>query len=101
MVFPHMRILGRLGVALPLAALPFALSVAVAQRAPVNQSSNPVLSSFRFRNIGPASMGGRLDDIEVSESDPNVMYLGYAVGGVWKSVNHGVSFEPVFDEQHT
>jgi photosystem II stability/assembly factor-like uncharacterized protein len=60
-----------------------------------------VLSSFRFRNIGPASMGGRLDDIEVSESDPNVMYLGYAVGGVWKSVNHGVSFVPVFDEQPT
>jgi hypothetical protein len=89
---------------LSLVALPFALSVATAQRgggaqSVVNLSSNPLLSSFRFRNIGPASMGGRIDDIEVSESDPNVIYIGYAVGGVWKSTNNGTSFEPVFDEQ--
>src|SRR6185436_6247168 len=101
----HMRITRHLGVALSLGALPLALSVASAQRGGgsaqpvVNLSPNPVLSSFRFRNIGPASMGGRIDDIEVSESDPNVIYLGYAVGGVWKSTNNGTSFEPVFDEQ--
>jgi photosystem II stability/assembly factor-like uncharacterized protein len=95
------RLTSRLRVALPILALPFALSVAPAQRSGgvVNLSSNPVLSPFRFRNIGPASMGGRIDDIEVSESDPNTIFIGYAVGGVWKSVNNGVSFEPVFDEQ--
>jgi len=51
----------------------------------INKSSNPLLSSFRSRSIGPASMGGRIDDIEVSLSDPMVIYIGYAVGGVWKS----------------
>lgn len=61
-----------------------------------NVSSNPVLSSFRFRSIGPASMGGRVDDIEVSLSDPDVVYVGYAVGGVFKSENNAVSFKPVF-----
>ena len=42
-------------------------------------------------------MGGRIDDIAVSETDPNIIYLGYAVGGVWKSENNGMTFEPVFD----
>src|SRR5689334_3837454 len=77
---PNMqRIPRRLHVALPLLALPLALSVAPAQggggQRVVNPSANQMLSPFRFRNIGPASMGGRIDDIEVSESDPNVIYI--------------------------
>ena len=36
----------------------------------INQSADPLLKSFRFRSIGPASMGGRIDDIAVSESEP-------------------------------
>src|ERR1043165_9180952 len=67
----------------------------------INQSANPLLSPFTFRSIGPASMGGRIDDIEVALTDPNIIYIGYAVGGVWKSVNHGVSFEPVFQSNTT
>src|SRR3954469_18497240 len=63
----------------------------------VNQSKDPLLGSFRFRSIGPASMGGRIDDIAVSETDPNVIYIGYAVGGVFKSENNGTTFEPVFE----
>ena len=63
----------------------------------INASADPLLSSFRFRSIGPASMGGRIDDIAVSESDPNIIYVGYAVGGVFKSENNGTSFEPVFE----
>src|SRR4026209_2226212 len=67
----------------------------------INQSSDGLLKAFRFRSIGPASMGGRIDDIAVSESDPNVIYIGYAVGGVFKSVNNGVSFEPIFETYTT
>ncbi len=67
----------------------------------INQSTDPLLQSFRFRSIGPASMGGRIDDIAVSESDPNVIYIGYAVGGVFKSENNGTSFTPVFQTQTT
>ena len=67
----------------------------------INQSPDPLLASFRFRSIGPASMGGRIDDIAVSESDPNIIYLGYAVGGVFKSENNGVSFAPVFETYST
>jgi hypothetical protein len=76
-------------------------NAAAAPEPVINQSSDPLLRSFRFRSIGPASMGGRIDDIAVSESDPNVIYLGYAVGGVFKSENNGVSFEPVFQTYST
>jgi photosystem II stability/assembly factor-like uncharacterized protein len=67
----------------------------------VNQSKDPLLASFRFRSIGPASMGGRIDDIAVSESDPNIIYIGYAVAGVFKSENNGTTFESIFDEYPT
>ena len=63
----------------------------------INRSPNPVLASFRFRSIGPASMGGRVDDIEVAPSDPSVIYVGYATGGVFKSDNNGTTFTPVFE----
>ena len=46
-------------------------------------------------------MGGRIDDIAVSESDPSIIYLGYAVGGVFKSENNGTTFEPVFETYGT
>src|SRR3954470_9067630 len=67
----------------------------------INQSADPLLGSFRFRSICPASMGGRIDDIAVSESDPNIIFVGYAVGRVVKSQNNGVSFEPVFQTYTT
>jgi photosystem II stability/assembly factor-like uncharacterized protein len=67
----------------------------------INQSTDPLLASFRFRSIGPASMGGRIDDIAVSESDPNVIYVGYATGGVFKSENNGTTFAPVFETYGT
>ena len=46
-------------------------------------------------------MGGRLDDIEVSLSNPNVIYIGYAVGGVFKSTDNATSFEPIFQTYST
>jgi photosystem II stability/assembly factor-like uncharacterized protein len=96
------RTTARAALALPLLGTTALATTALAQgrgapAAPViNASTNPTLSSFRFRSIGPASMGGRLDDIEVSASDPNVIYIGYAVGGVFKSIDNGTSFQPVF-----
>ena len=67
----------------------------------INQSTDGLLRAFRFRSIGPASMGGRIDDIAVSESDPSIIYIGYAVGGVFKSENNGTTFTPVFETYGT
>ncbi len=65
---------------------------------PVNESDDPVLKRFVWRSIGPAVMGGRVDDIAVDESNPSTFYVGYATGGIWKTVNNGITWTPIFDE---
>jgi photosystem II stability/assembly factor-like uncharacterized protein len=64
---------------------------------PVNKSDDPLLERFVWRSIGPAAMGGRLDDIAVAESTPATIYIGVATGGVWKTENNGTTWTPVFD----
>jgi photosystem II stability/assembly factor-like uncharacterized protein len=55
--------------------------------------------SLQFREIGPAIMGGRIDDFAVVESNPNIVFVGVASGGVWKTTNNGTTWEPVFDKE--
>ncbi|HSS19659.1 MAG TPA: hypothetical protein VLL54_06265 [Pyrinomonadaceae bacterium] len=57
------------------------------------------LKNLQFRAIGPAIMGGRIDDIAVVENNPSTYYVGVATGGVWKTTNNGTTFDPIFDEQ--
>ncbi|MGH9371156.1 MAG: WD40/YVTN/BNR-like repeat-containing protein, partial [Vicinamibacterales bacterium] len=64
---------------------------------PVNQSDDPVLKPFIWRSIGPANMGGRIDDIAVDESNPSTFYVGFATGGIWKTTNNGTTWTPIFD----
>ncbi len=52
------------------------------------------LKNLKFREIGPAIMGGRVDDFAVVESDPRIIYVGSAAGGVFKTVNAGMNWEP-------
>ncbi len=54
---------------------------------------------LRFRAIGPAAPSGRVDDFAVFEKNPVVYYVASATGGVWKTVNNGTTFTPVFDTQ--
>ena len=42
-----------------------------------------MLRPFVWRSIGPASMGGRIDDIEAVLSNPSIIYVGYATDGLW------------------
>src|SRR5438128_11241521 len=57
------------------------------------------LKNLQWRSIGPAIMGGRIDDFAVVEGNTSTFYVGAATGGVWKTTNAGTTFEPVFDEQ--
>ena len=54
---------------------------------------------FTFREVGPANPGGRITDVEGVESAPHIIYIGTATGGVWRTVNAGITWEPLFDDQ--
>ncbi|WP_084438826.1 WD40/YVTN/BNR-like repeat-containing protein [Algoriphagus mannitolivorans] len=56
------------------------------------------LRDFKARNVGPTNMSGRIVDIEVA-NNPNIYYVAAASGGVWKTVDNGQSFTPIFDHQ--
>src|SRR5262245_768487 len=49
---------------------------------PINWSDDPMLKRFVLRGIGPASMGGRIDDIACVDSNSYICYVGFATGGV-------------------
>ncbi|MFN6375449.1 MAG: VPS10 domain-containing protein [Chitinophagia bacterium] len=61
---------------------------------------NSLMKDVSFRNIGPAIMSGRVDDIEVNPNDPTEFYVAYATGGLWHTTNNGQSFTPIFDKEH-
>jgi photosystem II stability/assembly factor-like uncharacterized protein len=64
----------------------------------LNAPTDPRLQGFRFRSIGPTGQGGRIDDLAVVEQDPSTFYIGYAVSGLWKTVNNGITFEQLFKD---
>src|SRR6516225_10823231 len=69
-----------------------------AQSAP--QISSATVSGLPARNIGSATMSGRIAAVAGVEQDGRItLFVGSASGGVWKSVNGGTTFKPVFDRQ--
>lgn len=74
-------------------------SQARSRSAAEQQKYEEALQNLRWREIGPANMGGRIDDFAVVESGPSVVFVGTASGGVWKTTNGGVTWEAVFDHE--
>ena len=62
-------------------------------------SIETAIKSLKFREIGPAIMGGRVDDIAVVAGDPRIVYVGLAGGGLWKTTNAFTTWHPIFDNQ--
>ena len=56
-----------------------------------------ILNQLQPRQLGPTNMGGRIMDIAVQESNSSIFYVASASGGLWKTVNGGISFDCVFD----
>jgi len=61
--------------------------------------SSSSLSNIKLRSIGPAFMSGRIADIVIHPENKNLWYIAVGSGGVWKTVNSGTTWEPIFDEQ--
>jgi photosystem II stability/assembly factor-like uncharacterized protein len=75
-------------------------SASAAATAPV-QLSDIHFKNLKVRWIGPAVMGGRVSDIAIDPRNPAVFYVGLAHGGIFKTGDNGVTFSPIFDEQHS
>lgn len=58
-----------------------------------------MLSILKFRSLGPAAYSGRISDFAVNPENPSEYYVGTSAGGLWKTVNKGTTFDPIFDSQ--
>ncbi|MEQ8478011.1 hypothetical protein [Fulvivirga sp.] len=58
-----------------------------------------VFKGMTPRSIGPAGMSGRVTAIDAVDDNKDIIYVGTASGGLWKSINGGISFNPVFDKE--
>jgi photosystem II stability/assembly factor-like uncharacterized protein len=58
--------------------------------------NTPLSTPWQF--AGPTNIGGRISDLEMDPTNQNVIYLGAASGGVFKSTDQGNSFTPIFDQ---
>ncbi len=60
-----------------------------------------LFNRLEFRSIGPATMGGRMTDIEGIPGNPGLVYVATASGGLWKTTNGGTTWTPIFDHGST
>ena len=58
--------------------------------------STELLKDMKPRSIGPGGMSGRVTSIDVVHDNTDIMYVGTASGGLWKSESGGVKWEPIF-----
>lgn len=63
-----------------------------------NNNGKEIFGDMSARHIGPALMSGRINDMEVHPTNSRIIYAGTAGGGVWKSNDAGMTFNPIFDE---
>ena len=74
--------------------------VILSAQKPIPLKSDEIFGAVRARQIGPAVMSGRVSDLEAHPTDSKIFYVAAAGGGVWKTNNAGVTFNPIFDK-HT
>jgi photosystem II stability/assembly factor-like uncharacterized protein len=56
-----------------------------------------LLKNCKYRAIGPTRQSGRFVDFAVPAQQPYTFYAATASGGLWKTTNNGITFEPIFD----
>lgn len=80
----------------------FIISIAAAAQAPDSQSQAiKLLSQLEWRSIGPAAMGGRVSGIEGVPGNPRLLYAATGSGGLFKSINGGVTWQAILERPET
>ncbi len=82
-----------------LGAFLVSLTLGFLPQASAQQDLTALAENFTWREVGPANPGGRITDVEGVESAPHIYYVATATGGLWKTVNDGITYEPIFDDQ--
>jgi photosystem II stability/assembly factor-like uncharacterized protein len=80
------------------AFLVFTYFISYSQTSENIKVSDNTFGAIEARQIGPATMSGRIAALDAVQNDPRIIYVGSASGGVWKTTNGGVNFKPVFDK---
>src|SRR3989442_3035562 len=66
---------------------------------PRDPMSTPTFNGLKFRSIGPAFTSGRVIGFAVEPNNPSHFFIASASGGVWKTINDGTTWTPVFDRE--
>src|SRR5437763_3614336 len=82
----------------PIFSLAAAALIALAQQPTATRPGSDTLREFALRNLAGTFSSGRIADIAVDPRNRNVWYIATASGGLWKTVNHGLNFAPIFDD---
>ncbi len=73
------------------------VSVCLAAKVAAQSPDSATLASFKWRSIGPVNMAGRITDVEGDPKNPKTFYIAGAAGGIWKTVNAGTTWQPIWD----
>jgi photosystem II stability/assembly factor-like uncharacterized protein len=75
------------------------IQITIAQEA-IPLKGDEIFGSMRARHIGPALMSGRVVELEGHPNNARILYAGAGGGGVWKTIDGGVNFSPIFDKHN-
>ena len=76
-----------------------ATAMAFAAPASAQMLDSTVVGAFRWRQVGPSNFMGRLSDVQGIPGPSKTLFVAAAGGGIWKSMNNGISWRPVFDDK--
>ncbi|WP_299530029.1 glycosyl hydrolase [Ulvibacterium sp.] len=77
----------------------YACFLVIAHLGMTQQVNEKTFEGLKFRSLGPALTSGRIADIAIHPKNENIWYVAVGSGGVWKTVNSGTTWTPIFDKQ--
>ena len=79
----------------------FSLTTPLESQQDQNSDHLSPVGFLEWREIGPSVVGGRISDLAVDPTNSSTIYVGTATAGVWKSTNHGTTWNEIFTEEVT